>query len=433
MADKVTPERVKSLLSSFLSGISKFKSHKNAERPSPQKTSTIEKDKESEDTDTDSQEGKPDARDRDQFYSRVETYSPLTWFAKPLDLSPLMCARYGWENIDTDMLRCVSCRACLSGQLPKAVDTLVYKESYYKLKTNLVASHEKLCTWSSNPSPESFMLVPYHNKEELNKAVHKSLQSLIQAQSSLPTVTHTSFVEQLENEEVLTTMSECIQPQLEVAGTSLNQNICLLAITGWSYSSEHINILHCNYCRRRIGLWNYTHAIETKGTDSNQNSKEMNQNGTENVHIDEECKEPRRKRVKLEKQNFDPIAEHRYWCPWLQTESPSLHSKTTQIDIDSRTSLNSTPLKSPPSIKTSLLLSTPTDKSATDTETKKEPAWLIVMKILSNKDAQHGTSHDFQAKMKWSPQLEGVRHIRHMLKECTSPREYTSSSGEAKT
>ena len=52
---------------------------------------------------------------------------PLTWFAKPLDLSPLMCARYGWENIDTDMLRCVSCRACLSGQLPKAVDTLVCK------------------------------------------------------------------------------------------------------------------------------------------------------------------------------------------------------------------------------------------------------------------------------------------------------------------
>ena len=52
---------------------------------------------------------------------------PLTWFAKPLDLSPLMCARYGWENIDTDMLRCVSCRACLTGQLPKAVDTLVCK------------------------------------------------------------------------------------------------------------------------------------------------------------------------------------------------------------------------------------------------------------------------------------------------------------------
>ena len=100
------------------------------------------------------------------------------------------------------------------------------------------------------------------------------------------------------------------------------------------------------------------------------------------------------------KQNFDPIAEHRYWCPWLQTESPSLHSKTTQIDNDSRTSPHSTPLKSP-SIRTSLLLSTPSDKSVTDTETKRDPAWSIVLKILSSKDAEHGTSHDFQAKMKW--------------------------------
>ena len=46
-------------------------------RPSPQKPSAVEKDKKSAQVETgkDSQEGKPDARDRDQFYSRVETYS----------------------------------------------------------------------------------------------------------------------------------------------------------------------------------------------------------------------------------------------------------------------------------------------------------------------------------------------------------------------
>ena len=64
-------------------------------------------------------------------------------------------------------------------------------------------------------------------------------------------------------------------------------------------SSGQVNILHCNYCRRRIGLWNYKHSVETNGTDMNQHSEEINQNGTESGQSDEECGEPRRKRVKI--------------------------------------------------------------------------------------------------------------------------------------
>ena len=57
-------------------------------------------------------------------------------------------------------------------------------------------------------------------------------------------------------------------------------------------SSEQINVLQCNYCRRRIGLWNYKHAKETNGT-------ERSHSGTENEQNDEENGEPSRKRIKI--------------------------------------------------------------------------------------------------------------------------------------
>lgn len=44
---------------------------------------------------------------------------------------------------------------------------------------------------------ESFMLVPYHDKVELSRAVQQCLQTLVDAQSFLPTVTYTSFMEQV--------------------------------------------------------------------------------------------------------------------------------------------------------------------------------------------------------------------------------------------
>ena len=42
----------------------------------------------------------------------------MTWYAKPSWLSPVHCARYGWQNIDADLLQCVCCKALLNAKLP---------------------------------------------------------------------------------------------------------------------------------------------------------------------------------------------------------------------------------------------------------------------------------------------------------------------------
>lgn len=31
------------------------------------------------------------------------------WFAKPIEFSPLNCAKHGWVNLTRDTLKCVSC------------------------------------------------------------------------------------------------------------------------------------------------------------------------------------------------------------------------------------------------------------------------------------------------------------------------------------
>ena len=52
----------------------------------------------------------------------------LTWFGKPMQLSPVQCARYGWENTARDVLRCVSCRELLCCQLPSPADYEICKD-----------------------------------------------------------------------------------------------------------------------------------------------------------------------------------------------------------------------------------------------------------------------------------------------------------------
>ena len=96
-----------------------------------------------------------------------------------------------------------------------------------------------------------------------------------------------------------------------------------------SFSSEQVNILQCNYCRRRIGLWNYKHINETNGTSKDHNGTEMNQNGTESGPSDEETEEPCRKRVKLVRNVLYIIVVNvlnlfAFFCPQIKCGLPGL-------------------------------------------------------------------------------------------------------------
>jgi hypothetical protein len=52
------------------------------------------------------------------YEERLSTFSPSTYFAKPVSLSPLVCARFGWRNIEMDLLCCDACQAVWAVEFP---------------------------------------------------------------------------------------------------------------------------------------------------------------------------------------------------------------------------------------------------------------------------------------------------------------------------
>jgi hypothetical protein len=47
------------------------------------------------------------------LHRRLETFKPLTWFAKPDPVGPVPCALRGWVNDSNDSLCCEHCNAKL--------------------------------------------------------------------------------------------------------------------------------------------------------------------------------------------------------------------------------------------------------------------------------------------------------------------------------
>lgn len=60
----------------------------------------------------------------------------ITWFGKPPVLSPIQCAKYGWVNIESDMLLCKVCRAVICATLPVNFDPKVCKFMIFVIQYN---------------------------------------------------------------------------------------------------------------------------------------------------------------------------------------------------------------------------------------------------------------------------------------------------------
>ncbi|KAJ8301761.1 hypothetical protein KUTeg_020748 [Tegillarca granosa] len=386
-----------------------------------------------------------DPRDKEAYYERV-----MTWFAKPKDLSPLECARYGWKNIDVDMLECVSCKAKLCGKLP---DGNLGHEYYEKLKLKIISAHEKCCLWWSSPSPVSFTTVEFHDKKGVMNEFTVRLKRLLALKSQLPQLSYKHFTEQDFDEDKLNNLileyqhglgqEESVDLTFTIIKTSL-----LLAICGWKVSDKLTTVLTCSYCNRHIGIWNYKKvdtedngdtSSATAGSDKNtcdngttkspstSPSKDasisatmssangigspsrdvsdsvamLSANGGSSPSMEKNDNNIPSKRLRMEEKHFfDPVEEHSYWCPWIvdsggdkSVQSPVLRSSNDSFDssFDSHHNASTT-------------------------------AWIQMFKMvfpaMVNSDSQ-ATSLSYYFKHK-SP-VRGIRILRNMLNSWCSP------------
>nr|XP_014346932.1 PREDICTED: nuclear-interacting partner of ALK [Latimeria chalumnae] len=220
---------------------------------------------------------------KESFFSRVETFTSLKWAGKPPEFSPLQCAKFGWANVDCDMLKCSSCQALLCVVLQPTLDVTRYKERCTQLKRSLSIAHEKFCFWPDSPCPDRFWALPVEDSSALLGGFLDRFRSLCRLDLQLPSLKHEDLQNMCLTEETLSILlhlleDECRQKgrmeddQLKWCAETFSVHIaaCILALCGWvsspSLDSLHLPVITCSYCMRNVGLWGFQ-QIECTGTE----------------------------------------------------------------------------------------------------------------------------------------------------------------------
>ncbi|XP_068132070.1 zinc finger C3HC-type protein 1 isoform X2 [Hyperolius riggenbachi] len=211
---------------------------------------------------------------KEAFLSRVESYTSLKWAGKPLDMSPLVCARYGWSNIECDMLKCCSCNAYLCASLQPSLDFSKYKERCVELQEALRTSHEKFCFWPDSPCPEHFWALLISEPSSVLHEFVERFQNLCRLELQLPSLRHEDLKTVDLGEETITLLLRLLEDELKpgegrentkhcLPSDSLQVQIsaCILALCGWNTSpfagSLPLSVIRCPRCMRKVGLWSF--------------------------------------------------------------------------------------------------------------------------------------------------------------------------------
>ncbi|KAM9311772.1 zinc finger C3HC-type protein 1 [Gastrophryne carolinensis] len=215
----------------------------------------------------------PEATNKEAFFSRVESFNSLKWAGKPLELSPLACAMYGWTNIECDMLKCCSCNAYLCASLHPALDFNKYIQRCVELQESLKISHEKYCFWPDSPCPEHFWALLVSEPSSILGEFTECFQKLCLLELQLPAFRHEDLKNMDLSEETVSLVLRLIENELKPEdGVNVTQNLsseslqvhisaCILALCGWCSSPSSgplpLSIISCHRCTRKVGLWNF--------------------------------------------------------------------------------------------------------------------------------------------------------------------------------
>uniref|UniRef100_A0A8D2AS42 Zinc finger C3HC-type containing 1 n=1 Tax=Sciurus vulgaris TaxID=55149 RepID=A0A8D2AS42_SCIVU len=287
---------------------------------------------------------------KEAFFSRVETFSSLKWAGKPSELSPLVCAKYGWVTVECDMLKCSSCQAFLCASLQPAFDFDRYKERCAELKKSLCTAHEKFCFWPDSPSPDRFGMLPLDEPAVLISEFLDRFQNLCHLDLQLPSLRPEDLKTMCLTEDKISLLLHLLEDELDHGteerktpsklGSDIQVHItaCVLAVCGWACSSAlepmQLSLITCSQCMRKVGLWGFQ-QIESSMTDLDTsfgltNSPVSGPEGRpERFPLVPES--PRRMMTRsqdatfspgLEQDTssrsfFDPTSQHRDWCPWV--------------------------------------------------------------------------------------------------------------------
>eukprot|EP01043_Picozoa_sp_COSAG02_P003751 COSAG02_NODE_94_length_37427_cov_79.161728_6_plen_663_part_00 len=232
---------------------------------------------------------------RDDFFVRVKTFKPSYWFAPPSQLSPMVCARFGWICVSTDALACRSCECRITYRAPVSDSDQEWTSTIDAFTQRLSDAHKFECPWRKEPCPSGFLEFPPSDGDKLFASFLSRLQDLLQYQRETSWLPRVQSIAQLApGGEIEELAADRPAPRNLAALAGFPETLadtahaaCMLALFGWTIrisNAQHglsscgsssplgpiapnddcNGVLQCDLCGRTCGVWNFSALMQSK-------------------------------------------------------------------------------------------------------------------------------------------------------------------------
>eukprot|EP00484_Ammonia_sp_Unknown_P003203 CAMPEP_0197073020 /NCGR_PEP_ID=MMETSP1384-20130603/210390_1 /TAXON_ID=29189 /ORGANISM="Ammonia sp." /LENGTH=893 /DNA_ID=CAMNT_0042511845 /DNA_START=34 /DNA_END=2711 /DNA_ORIENTATION=+ len=251
-----------------------------------------------------------------QFLQRVATYNSLKWHIKRKDISPLLCARFGWKCVQINTLQCSTCLTKIQYKTNAIWTTEINNKVAQSFLQNVRRAHTDECIWKQNPCDESFECLPMDTnlmKQQLIENLKTWTQKDVHAFYIIPKLDSTAkrqMIASIGNANSVEEHSNHNKRSKDESGLNwMNHATCcdvmLLSGAGWYLSATFGNNRHstaistpyvqCRYCNKCISLQSYDYKkilslLPESVNASNRNNSFLNaiNEDSENDEIEEE-------------------------------------------------------------------------------------------------------------------------------------------------
>ena len=261
---------------------------------------------------------------QETFLARLKTFSKVSnWHPKPEAINEIHWAKRGWSCVDLNTVACKGgcerrvvvkldtmgtvVKKALAGDVEDAdddeeeqVDEAELEQALAeRYKNEIVEGHTETCLWRKAACKDDIYRLSLVRPVVWKPQLLESYTSLLGVSKSIKDVTvksaNSNDAAFLPCERLVTELPADVIPSSDTE-TSLKAKALEVALHGWRGSSEfRADLLHCETCFQRIGLWMYQ-----PGYKPGKQSDEPNENDEDEDGI----------------AVIDLVEMHREHCPW---------------------------------------------------------------------------------------------------------------------
>jgi len=184
------------------------------------------------------------------YHGRLRSFQPGWWFAKPIGVSPIECAKRGWRCHGQDRIVCECCPASLTIERNDGkwlINGAVVEDEQLLGSSVLAAGHHEFCVWRSHmvdvADPAKL------SDREIVQAAERRLESLRKNLHTVPILANGGGGEEDDSAEIMQSLARA---GFEFASKS-------------DHNGGRIDVLSCVYCLRAQMVQSFSQLAVSSG------------------------------------------------------------------------------------------------------------------------------------------------------------------------